>query len=71
MLDRLLSGALNLLVMSMITLIAAAALVCAHGGLLQICAGASKSGAGMLTAAASLSVAAGFLIRNRNDLADR
>ena len=69
--DKLLSGVLNLVIVGMITLLAGAALVCAHTGVLRLCAGGRHVGFELLGGAAALSLAAGFLIKNRNDLVDR
>jgi hypothetical protein len=69
--DKLLSGALNLVIMGMITLLAGATLVCAHSGVLRICAGARGSGGVLLGVAAMLSLATWMIIKFRNDLVDR
>ena len=69
--DKILSGVLNLVIVGMITLLAGAALVCAHTGVLRLCAGTRPVGLELLGGAAALSIGAGFLIKNRNDLVDR
>jgi hypothetical protein len=69
--DKLLWGMLNLVIVGMITLLAAAALVCAHTGVLRLCAGVRQTGFGLLAGAGAFSIAAGMLIKHRNDLVDR
>jgi hypothetical protein len=69
--DKLLSGTLNLVIMGMITLLAGATLVCAHTGLLRICAGTRSSGAILIGTAGMLALATGLVIKFRNDLVDR
>jgi len=69
--DKLLSGVLNLVIVGMITLMAAAALLCAHTGVLRICAGSRQTGIELIAGAAGLSIAAWFIIKHRNDLVDR
>jgi hypothetical protein len=71
MIDRLLSGALNTVIMTLIGALAAAALVCAHGGALRLMGGAASSSIGFFIAAIGSGIAAALLIRHRNDLADR
>ncbi len=71
MLNRILSSVLNLAIMTSICLLAAATLICAHWGVLRILSGAGPDGGYLLGTASFLAVAAAFMIRNRNDLADR
>jgi hypothetical protein len=71
MFDRFLWGAMNAAVVTLITSLAAGSLVCAHSGVLNLCAGLHQTGIGLLLAAAGLAGAAGLLIKNRNDLVDR
>lgn len=70
MLNRLISGALRTVIMSAITLMAGATLVCAHAGVLRLCMGATRAGATFLGIAAGLAIGSGVLIRYRNDLVD-
>jgi hypothetical protein len=71
MLNRILYSALNLTVMTAIALLAAATLICAHSGVLRLLSGAGPAGGILLGTASLLALAATFMIRNRNDLADR
>jgi len=71
MLNWMLYSALNLTIMSTIALLAAATLVCANWGVLRLLSGAGTAGGILVGTAALLAVAAMFMIRNRNDLADR
>ena len=71
MLNRILSSALNLTIMTSIALLAAATLICAHWGVLRLLSGAGPTGGFLLGTACLLAVAATLMIRNRNDLADR
>jgi len=71
MLNWMLYSALNLTIMSSIALLAAATLVCANWGVLRLLSGAGTAGGILVGTAALLAVAAMFMIRNRNDLADR
>ena len=71
MVDRLISIALNLTIMGLITALAAASLICGHTGLLRILEAAPGRGAPLLGAAAASAVAALLVIRYRNDLVDR
>ena len=71
MIDRILYSTLNLTVMTAIALMTAAALICAHSGVLSLLSGATSPGGTLLAIAAVLAVAATFMIRHRNDLADR
>lgn len=70
MLNRLISGALRAVIMSAITLMAGATLVCAHTGILRMCMGTPRAGAAFLGVAAGLAIGAAVLIRYRNDLVD-
>lgn len=70
MIDRFVSGALHLVVMSIIATLAAGALVCAHWGLLLLIGGTSKGGCGLLAGGAGAAIAAALLIRYRNDLVE-
>ena len=71
MVDRLLSHALNGVVLMMIASMAAAMLVCGHFGVLRLISGAPQNGAAMLACAAALALAVGFMVHFRNDLVDR
>ena len=71
MIDRLVSGALHLVVMTIIATLAAGALVCAHWGVLLLIGGATRGGWGLLAGGAAAAVATAALIRYRNDLVDR
>ena len=71
MLNWLLYSALNLTIMSSIALLAGATLVCANWGVLRMLSGAAPTGGILLGTASMLALAAAFMIRNRNDLADR
>ena len=71
MIDRILTGALHLVVMTIITALAAVALACAHWGALRLIGGTMGSGCGLLIAGGASAVAAALLIRYRNDLVDR
>lgn len=70
MLNRLVSGALRMLIMSAIMLLAGATLVCAHSGVLRLCMGMPRAGVTYLGIAAGLAIGAWVLIRYRNDLVD-
>jgi hypothetical protein len=67
---RLITGALRALIMSAITLLAGATLVCAHAGILRLCMGTITPGITFLGVAAGLAIGAAVLIRYRNDLVD-
>lgn len=67
---RLISGALRMVIMSAITLLAGATLVCVHAGILRLCMGTAGPGITFLGIGAGLAIAAAVLIRYRNDLAD-
>ena len=69
--NRLLQLALNLVIMTSIAALSAAALVLAHSGVLRLLSGAPRPGGILLAFAAGLALAATYMIRNRNDLADR
>lgn len=56
--------------MSAITLMAGAALVCAHAGVLRLCTGTPAAGIPFLGIAAALAIGSALLIRYRNDLVD-
>lgn len=71
MMDRILSGTLNFVIVTLIAGLSAAALACAHWGALRILSGVWAGGAGLLGGSAVLASAAWLLIRNRNDLVDR
>lgn len=71
MVDWMIGRTLSLVIMTMIVALAATALICAHWGLLALIGGAAGQGARILLAAAALAVAAGLMIRHRNDLVDR
>jgi len=68
--DRLVSGALHLVVMTIIATLAAGALVCAHWGLLLLIGGTSTGGCGLLAGGSTAAIAAALLIRYRNDLVE-
>ena len=53
-----------------ITVLAAGALVFAHLGVLRLISGAGAVGGQLLGVSVGLALAATFMIRNRNDLAD-
>ena len=69
--NRLLHIALNLVIMGSIVVLCAVSLMLTHWGVLRLIAGASRSGGTLIAFAAGLALAAMFMIRNRNDLADR
>ena len=69
--DRLVTVALHTVIMAMISGASAGALICAHWGMLRLLSGRIGDSVGYCVAAAALSIAAYFLIRNRNDLVDR
>lgn len=69
--NRLLHVALNLVIMGSIVILCAASLMLTHWGVLRLIAGATRAGGSLIAFAAGLAVAASFMIRNRNDLADR
>ena len=71
MVDRILSGMLNLVIVTLISTLSAAALGCAHWGALRILGGTWYAGAALLVTSVGLAMAAWMLIRNRNDLVDR
>lgn len=71
MMDRILSGTLNLVIVTLIATLSAAALACGHWGVLRILCGNWEGGTALLCGAAALTIAAWILIRNRNDLVDR
>ncbi|HEY8750809.1 MAG TPA: hypothetical protein VIM11_22685 [Tepidisphaeraceae bacterium] len=71
MMDRILYSTLNLAIMTAIVLLAAATLICAHVGVLTLISGAAQGGGTLLGVSCFLAVGAMFMIRNRNDLADR
>jgi hypothetical protein len=71
MLVRLLSLSLTLVINTCITCLAAAVLIFAHQGILRLIAGAAQQGTALLGVSIALALAATFMIRNRNDLADR
>lgn len=71
MLDKLVSGALHLVVMTIIATLAAGALVCAHWGVVLMIGGAAKGAWGLLAGGAAAAAATAVLIRYRNDLVDR
>ena len=70
MFDRLLRASLTLVINTSIAVLAAAALVFTHLGVLRLISGGSALGGELLGIAAGLALAATFMIRNRNDLAD-
>ncbi len=70
MMDRLLSLALNLTIVSLTAAVAAASVLLAYGGLLQTLQGQLKSGPVAIAVGIALAVGAWQLARNRNDLAD-
>ena len=70
MFDRLLHCGLSLAINTSIAVLAAAALVFAHLGVLRLIAGAAPLGGELLGLSGGLALAATFMIRNRNDLAD-
>ena len=71
MLNWMLYSALNLTIMTSIALLAAATLICANWGVLRLLSGSGSAGGILICTASLLAVAAAFMIRNRNDLADR
>ena len=71
MIDRVLAGALNFVIVSMIAVLSAASLACAHWGVLRMFSGNWTGGAVLVAVALVLASATWFLIRNRNDLVDR
>ena len=71
MIDRILYSTLNLTVMTLIAMMSAAALICGHSGVLRLLSGAGSAGGILLGVAGVLALGAMFMIRNRNDLADR
>jgi hypothetical protein len=71
MLNRILYSTLNLTIMTSIALLSAATLICAHSGVLRLLSGSGSAGGTLLSTACFLAVAVTFMIRNRNDLADR
>lgn len=70
MVHHLISGALRAVIMSAITLMAGATLVCAHAGILRLCMGTPGPGITFLGVAGGLAIGAAVLIRYRNDLVD-
>lgn len=70
MANRLISGALRVVIMSAIMLMAGATLVCAHAGILRLCMGTPREGIAFLGISAGLAIGAAVLIRYRNDLVD-
>lgn len=71
MIDRVLAGALNFVIVGMIALLSAASLACGHWGALRMLSGNWTGGGVLLGVAAVFAVATWLLIRNRNDLVDR
>ena len=71
MVDRFLSVALNVVIVTLISTLSAAALACAHWGALRLLNGTWGGGGALLISSAALTVASWMLIRNRNDLVDR
>jgi len=71
MLNRILYSTLNLTIMSSIAILSAATLICANWGVLRLVSGSAPTGGIFLSTACFLAVAVTFVIRNRNDLADR
>lgn len=71
MIDKLLWGALKGVIMTLISVLAACALVCAHTGVLRLCCGGTRAGVGLLGVAGALVGAACLMIKHRNDLVDR
>jgi hypothetical protein len=70
MMDRLLSAALNLTVMSLTAGVAAGSIILGYWGLLQTLQGQVRSGPIEIAVGVGLAVGAWLLARNRNDLAD-
>ena len=70
MMDRLLSTALNLTVVSLTGAVAAGSVVLGYWGLLQTLQGQVRVGPVEITVGVGLAVGAWLLARNRNDLAD-
>ena len=71
MMDRLVNLALHAVIMAMISGASAGALICAHWSVLRFLSGRISDAGEYVIGAAGLSLAAFFLIRNRNDLVDR
>jgi hypothetical protein len=70
MVDRFLHAGLSLVINTSIAVLAAGALVFAHLGVLRMISGAAPLGGELLGVSGGLALAATFMIRNRNDLAD-
>lgn len=71
MADRLLAGVLNLVIMSLISAMAGAALFCAYSGVLDIFSAVPRTGVALLISALALSIGAALTINYRNDLVDK
>ena len=71
MIDRVLAGALNFVIVSMIAVLSAASLACGHWGVLRMFSGNWSGGTVLVGIALVLAIATWLLIRNRNDLVDR
>jgi hypothetical protein len=71
MMDKLLWGAMNLVIVTLISTMAATALFCAHTGVLNIFSGNIHGGIILLTLSAGLAGGSGLMIKYRNDLVDR
>ena len=69
--NRLVHWFLNLIIMTSIVALCASALICAHCGALQLLSGGGALGGRLLGIAGGLALASMFMIRNRNDLAER
>jgi hypothetical protein len=71
MADRLLSFAMNFVMVSLIAGIAGASLALGYWGLLRILSGFPADGAALLTGSMATGIATYFLTRYKNDLVDR
>jgi hypothetical protein len=71
MIDRVLAGALNFVIVTMIAVLSAASLACGHWGVLRMFGGNWPGGVVLVAVSALLALSAWMLIRNRNDLVDR
>jgi hypothetical protein len=71
MAERFLYSTLNFTIMTTIALLSATSLICADFGAIRLLSGSIPSGSALLGCAACAGIGVVFLIRNRNDLADR
>ena len=71
MMDRMIAGAMNFVIVTMIAVLSAASLACGHWGVLRMFSDNWTGGVVLMAVAAGLASATWLLIRNRNDLVDR